>query len=437
MSIGFIGIIFSIDVLTADTSNLRNRGLAYAFTASPYIITAYAGPKISEKFYENNWRWAFGAFAIIVPFVAVPMFIFLQLQKRRAVASGFTAKATSGRTVAQSIVYYAVEFDGEFLSAHSGTRANQSSVLGIFLISAGLVLFLLPFSLAASAAETWKSAHIIAMLVVGVVCLIAFVLVERFVTPKPFIPFHLLANRTVLGACTLCACWQVAYYCWASYLPSYLQVVFGLSISTSGYITSIYDVVAALWMFPVGYAIRKTGYFKWILLISVPLYTLGEGLMIHFRKPGNSVGWIVFTQILIALGGASFTAIQQVAVLSAGSHNDAAAMLALLGLFGYFGGAIGNSVSGAIWTNTLPEFLQRYLPEESLPEWQDIYDSLEVQLSYPMGDPTREAIMSAYAEAQSRMLIAGTSIMALALVCVLLIRNIKVSEIEQVKGIVF
>lgn len=316
-------------------------------------------------------------------------------------------------------------------------QSTLTSVLGIFLIAAGLVLFLLPFNLAASAADSWRSAHIIAMLVVGIVCLVAFVVVERFVSPKPFIPFHLLANRTVLGACVLGFSWQIAYYCWASYFGSYLQVVFDLSISTSGYITSIYDVVAAVWMFPVGYLIRRTGYFKWILLIGVPLYTLGEGLMIYFRKPGTSIGWVVFCQILIALGGSSFTCIQQVAVLSAGSHNDAAAMLALLGLFGYFGGAVGNSVSGAIWTNTLPEYLQRYLPAEALPEWEAIYGDLALQLSFPMGDPTREAVMLAYAEAQSRMLIAGTSIMGLALVCVLLIRNIKVSEIEQVKGVIF
>ena len=53
--------------------------------------------------------------------------------------------------------------------------------------------------------------------------------------------------------------------------------------------------------------------------IGVPLYTLGEGLMIYFRKPGHSVGWIVFTQILIAIGGSSFTIVQQVAVLAVGS----------------------------------------------------------------------------------------------------------------------
>lgn len=105
-------MIFSVDVLTADTSHLRNRGLAYAFTASPWIITAYAGPKISEKFYETNWRWGFGAFAIILPIVCFPMFVFLQYHKRRAAKMGFEVTAPSGRTFMESVMHYIVEFDG-------------------------------------------------------------------------------------------------------------------------------------------------------------------------------------------------------------------------------------------------------------------------------------------------------------------------------------
>ncbi|WOO79991.1 Siderophore iron transporter mirB [Vanrija pseudolonga] len=420
-SIGFIGIIFCVDVLTADTSHLRNRGLAFAFTSSPWIITAYAGPAMSQRFYESNWRWGYGAFAIILPVVAVPMFVFLQVQKRRAVRLGAEIKEKSGRTVLQSVIYYIVQFD----------------VLGVFLVSAGMVLFLLPFSIATSIEDEWRSASVITMLVIGVACLAAFVLVERYFSPVPFIPFHLLSSRTVVGACMLNVSWQIAYYCWASYFTSYLQVVYNLSISKAGYIASIYDVVATVWLLPVGYLIRRTGYFKWVVLVSVPIYTLGEGLMIYFRKPGHHIGWIVFTQVLISIGGSAFTLVEQVAVLAAGSHNDAAGMLALLGLSGYFGGAIGNSVSGAIWTNTLPSALQSLLPEEALPDWEEIYESLEVQLSYDVGTDVRTAISLAYAQAQSRMLIAGTAIMGMALVSILLIKNIKVSDIEQVKGVLF
>ena len=57
-----------------------------------------------------------------------------------------------------------------------------------------------------------------------------------------------------------------------SYFTSYLQVVYHLSISTAGYISSIYDVVAAVWMFPVGYLIRRSGKYKWLLYIGEHVY---------------------------------------------------------------------------------------------------------------------------------------------------------------------
>lgn len=43
-SVGFGGMIYSVDVITADSSSLKHRSLAFAFTSSPYMITAFAGP---------------------------------------------------------------------------------------------------------------------------------------------------------------------------------------------------------------------------------------------------------------------------------------------------------------------------------------------------------------------------------------------------------
>lgn len=103
---------FSIDVITADTSSLRDRGLAYAFTSSPYIITAYAGPAAAEKFYAKNWRWAYGAFAIILPVLATPMVGILNYAKRQAEKQGLLPKkVASGRTFFESVKHYVIEFD--------------------------------------------------------------------------------------------------------------------------------------------------------------------------------------------------------------------------------------------------------------------------------------------------------------------------------------
>ncbi|KAF2156312.1 putative siderochrome-iron transporter [Myriangium duriaei CBS 260.36] len=421
-TIGFAGIIFSVDVITADTSTLRQRGLAYAFTSSPYMISAFAGSKASEGFNEFSWRWGYGCFAIILPFVAAALWGILKFNLRKAKRNGLLhAPEPSGRTFMQSTWYYLVQFD----------------ILGVVLLSAGLVLFLLPFALAGSDPDGWKAAHIIVMLVIGLVCLIAFGIVERFVSPVPFVPWAILVSRTVLGTCLLDATYQIAYYCWNDYYTSYLQVVYFRSVSSAGYINSTFNVVSGVWLLVVGYMISYTGRFRWMLFWAVPLYMLGVGLMIYFRNPGWGLGYTIMCQIFISFGGSTMINVFQVAVLAASDHNNAAATLALLGVFGNMGGAVGSSISGAIWTHVFPAALQRLLPADALDSWQDIYDSLDVQLSYGRGDPVREAIGLAYADAQSKMLIAGTAVMALGLGFMFMVRDIKLTKEVQNKGLLF
>ncbi|KAJ4348102.1 uncharacterized protein N0V89_009474 [Didymosphaeria variabile] len=421
-SIGFAGVIYSIDVITSDASHLRNRGLAFAFTSSPYIIIAFAGPKASEGFYENiGWRWGFGAFSIILPCVALPMFIVLKLNLRKAKREGRVIKRETQRTMLQSIWHYTKELDA----------------LGCFLFVAGLVVFLLPFSLADSAPNGWSSGYIIAMIVVGFIILIMFGCWEAFLAPYPFLTANLLMNRTVAGACLLSFNYQIAYYCWASYFSSFLQVVNDLSISEAGYVTSTFDVVSGVLLLGVGFLIRRFGYFKYLLWIGVPLYIFAQGLMIYFRRPNSYIGYLVMCQIFISVGGSVMIICQQLAVLAAADHQHVAAVLALLNVIGTIGGAVGNTISGAIWTNTFSQALTRYLPEDAQASLEDIYGSLDVQLSYAWGSPARIGIQQAYGYSQQKMLIAGTAIMSLSLVWVFMIRNINVKNIEQVKGVLF
>lgn len=115
---------YCVDVITADVSKLKNRGLAYAFTSSPYIITAFAGAKASEGFYYDiSWRWGFGCFAIIFPIVSAPLFVLIKVNMAKAKKVGTYIAPPSNRNIFQSVWYYFVDFDSKLLA-----------VLEIFLI---------------------------------------------------------------------------------------------------------------------------------------------------------------------------------------------------------------------------------------------------------------------------------------------------------------
>ncbi|KAJ5171415.1 uncharacterized protein N7500_004198 [Penicillium coprophilum] len=421
-SIGFGGMTYCVDVITADISKLKNRGLAYAFTSSPYIITAFAGPKAAEGFYEDiSWRWAFGAFSIIFPIVASPLYFILKSNLKKAHRNGLAVRERSGRTLLQSIWFYIKEFD----------------LFGVLVFSIGLTIFLLPFSISTYAPNGWASGYIIAMIVLGFVMLAVFLVWEFRFAPTPMFNFSLLTDRTIIGACLLDATYQLSYYCWNNYYTSFLQVVNDLSISEAGYVSNTFDVVSGFLLLGVGFAIRRTGRFKWTLYIAVPLYIFAQGLMIYFRRPNQSVGYLVMCQIFISIGGSVFIIVEQLAILAAADHQHVATVLALLNVVGTVGNAAGSTICAAIWTNTFYKALATRLPQSALANLDTIYESLDEQLKYPVGSMARLAIQEAYAYSQTRMLAVGTGLMGLCIIWTLMIRNIDLRQVAQVRGTVF
>ncbi|KGO39958.1 Major facilitator superfamily domain, general substrate transporter [Penicillium expansum] len=422
-SIGFGGLAYSWNVLATDVTNLRNRGLAFAFTSSPAIISAFAGSKAAEGFLANvNWRWGYGVWAIILPAFALPIYFMLAYNLRRAEREGILNRERKAWSFNfENIWWFIKEFD----------------LMGVFLFAGGMVVFLLPFTLASMAPHGWQTGYIIAMIVIGLALLISFGFYETYLAPVPFLNYKFLTDRTVLGACLLDMTYQISYYCYAVYLPSFLQVVYNLDVATAGYVGNTFSVVAFVFLFFAGWLIRVTGRFKWILWVCVPLYIFGLGLMIHFRQPGGYIGYIVMCEIFFSAAGSIFILCVQLAVLASVDHQHVAAVLALLFVMGSIGGSIGSAICGAIWTNTFLKKLAVTLPESAMPNLSLIYSSLPQQLSYPVGSPERDAIVEAYGYAQPRMLAAGTAFMVLGFIWVGMMKNLNVKNMTQTKGNVF
>lgn len=394
----------------------------FAFASSPYIATTWIGGPLATAFLNGpGWRWGFGAFAIITPFVTLSLFFVFWSNYQKAKAQGLIETRVSGRTFTQSLKYYAIEFD----------------LFGLLLIVAGLALFLLPFSLYSYQAKGWQSPMIISMIIIGGLLLIAFGVFEKYFAPKTFIPYDLLMDRTVFGACILAGVLFISFYLWNTYFFSFLQVVNNLNITQTSYVMNVYSIGSCFFSLIVGVLVRWTGRFKWLALyFGVPVTILGVGLMIHFRQPDVNIGYVVMCQIFIAFAGGTLVICEQMAAMAATTHQYIAVVLAVEGMFSSIGGAIGATVASAIWTGVFPKKLAEYLPAEELVNLPLIYGDLTVQRSYPMGSPARDAINRAYGDAQKMMCIGATAVLAIAVVSTAVWRDIKVKDFKQVKGTV-
>ncbi|KAF4458387.1 siderophore iron transporter mirB [Fusarium albosuccineum] len=419
-TVGNNALLYSVNIFVADTTALRNRGLMTGLTASPNIITTWLGGPIAEAFLKGpGWQWCFGFFSIIVPILCLPLFVLLMWNYFKAKKQGVVVVEKGSRSLEQSVLYYCREFDA----------------VGLLMLTAGLALFLLPFNLYTLQPLGWKSPLIICLLVFGVVLIIGFALWERFLAPVTFIPFSLLLDRNMVGACILGSVLFISYYCWFSFFGSFLQVVNNLSVTHASYVTQIYTLGSCLFAIGAGLAIRYTGHYKAITLYgAIPVYTLFMGLMIYFRDSDQDIGFIIMCQIFISFAAGVIIITPQIAAMSAAAHQHIAVVMAILSMFSSIGGAIGSTVAGAIWQGIFPVKLAEYLPIEEQENLLAIYAMLEVQLSYPIGSPARIAIQRAYSDAQSMMLTAGTAIWVVGFVAVAIWRNTDVRNLKQVKG---
>ncbi|KAJ2974779.1 hypothetical protein NUW58_g8547 [Xylaria curta] len=418
--VGYNGISYTTTVFIADTSALKNRGLVLAYVSSPYILTVWiTGPLAQAVLNGVGWRWGFGIFAIVTPVVCLPVYFLFAYNQRKAIKQGILVREKSGRTILQSINHYFWEFD----------------IVCLILLSGGFTLFLLPFSIYSYQTYGWRDPLTIGLIVTGVVLLGLAVAWEKYYSPVQYMPWSILKDRTVLGACVLAAVLFVEYYIWTAYFSSFLQVVLRLELWQTGYINNIYSLGSCLFSIPVGLAIRRTGRFKWVALyFGVPVTILAIGLLIHFRHAGTHIGWIIFVEIIYAFAGGACVITEQVAVMAAAAHQHVAVVVAVEGMFASVGGGIGGTVAGAIWTGIFPHKLLEYLPAESQANFTQIYGDLNVQLSYPVGSATNVAILRAYDEALRNMFIAATTITVLGLAGVIAWRDIKLKEFKQVKG---
>lgn len=111
---GHIGIIYVVDVMCADMTSLKNRMIIFGINGTPRIVATFTAPRVAAAFYTHvNFRWAFGAFAIILVACSLPAMSVMLFMYRKARQAGLARKKRSGRNVFQSLAFYCIEFDSK------------------------------------------------------------------------------------------------------------------------------------------------------------------------------------------------------------------------------------------------------------------------------------------------------------------------------------
>lgn len=412
--LGQAAVNFVLDVFIADITTLRNRMILFTLNSTPFIITTFAGGPIAELFYtKSHFRWAFGAFCFILIGFSLPVIFIMWKYQRKAEKLGFI-REKSGRTTAQSLKHYFVQFD----------------VIGMVLICAGFTMLTLPFSLV-TLAGGWQSPTIICLIVFGFVLLVGFGVWEKYFATVMFFPWELLKDRTILGSSLTYFGIFLSTFIWNAYYGSYLQVVHGLSITTSSYVLNAYSLTSYATGPFIAMFIRYTGQVKWPAYAGIPIYILGTALIVYFRTPDTQVGYLVMCQMLVGFGVELLQVMSNLALMAKAGSENVAVALAIYGLFGSIGASTSYAVAGGMWTNMLPYELAYYLPDDFKSEALTIYSDITEQMKFPIGHPVRDAVISAYAEVSRKMVIVSACLIPLVIGAVAMWKNFNVKDMER------
>lgn len=237
-----------------------------------------------------------------------------------------------------------------------------------------------------------------------------------------------------MAACILAFFYFMAFFLSIQpYLYSYLLVTRPISAATGSYVLNTFSVSCTVSVLAAGFITKRTRRYKPLLVAGVVVYTVGIGLMLHFRTAHQeqSIGWIVFSQALVGIGGGFVNGPAQLGLQASSSHQEVACNTALFLTTLSLGGAVGSAISGAIWSAGIKYRLKTYLPQLSQKEVDGIFGSVTVAREYAFGTVEREAIVRSYDETMRILLIVAVCVCIPLFPCVWVMKGLDLEEVRK------
>jgi SIT family siderophore-iron:H+ symporter-like MFS transporter len=149
------------------------------------------------------------------------------------------------------------------------------------------------------------------------------------------------------------------------------------------------------------------------------------------------VWYVPFYPLLPTLADAGQFPYPTQALIQASVQHERTAIVTALYLASYsIGSALGNTIAGAIWINTLPNHILTRFNELGIADAQELAISvygdpisfIDTNPRGQIGQPEREALMAAYGESQRYLTIAGLCISVLLVAASLSLRNPRLGD---------
>ncbi|MFB8397476.1 DHA2 family efflux MFS transporter permease subunit [Streptomyces yangpuensis] len=320
------GLIVLSMAIVGDIVPPRERGRYQGLFGAVFGATSVLGPLLGGLFVDNlSWRWVF--------YINLPIGL-----------------------VALVVIAAAL---------HIPVRSSKHTIdyLGTFLIACVATCLVLVASLGAT--WGWGSARIVGVAVLGILLLAGFLLVERKAA-EPVLPLKLFRIRTF----TLCSAisFVVGFAMFGAmvYLPTFLQIVQGVSPTMSGVHMLPMVIGMLISSTASGQIVSRTGRWKVFPLAGTAVTALGLLLLHQLHRTSSTWEMSVYFFVF----GAGLGLVMQVLVLvvqNAVSYADLGVATSGATFFRSIGASFGVAIFGTVFTNQLDDKLSASLAGVTLP----------------------------------------------------------------------
>ncbi|KAG6047406.1 hypothetical protein E4U39_000510 [Claviceps sp. Clav50 group G5] len=418
--IGYTMLTLLVEVIIADITSTRARLFFSYIPALPFIINTWVSGDISSAVLAGpGWKWGIAMWAIIMPVCALPLIGSLMVVTRRAKRQGLLGDY---KTAFKQLGFRNLAIELFWLL----------DVIGIILIIAVLDLILVPFTIAGGESSKWGEAHIIAPLVIGILCIPAFIFWELR-APHPLIPFKEMKDRGVWAPMGIAIFLNFAFTMQSDFLYTVLLVAFDFSIKAATRVQSLYSFTSVIVGPLLGLLVYKVKRLRIFVIAGTLLYTVAFGLLIHFRGASGGISsaqaGVIGAQVLLGIAGGLVPYTAQASLQVNLKHEHLAVLTGIFLATYNIGSALGNTVSGAIWSQVLPGKLNSLLnPLNSTLGTTMYMNPLSTYTSYPIGTPERTAMVQSYQSVQKLLTITGICLCVPLILFAILLRNPRLDD---------
>jgi len=388
--LGAGGLFVTTIAVVGDIFPPRERGRYQGYFGAVFGVSTVIGPLLGGFFSDSlSWRWIF--------YVNLPVGV-----------------------VALAVI--AVAF-----SAQTAHRKHAIDYAGAVLLAGGLSGIVLFTSLGGTTYE-WGAPQMVAMLVLGVVLLVAFAFVERRAA-EPILPLSLFRDRTFTTTSAIGFIVGLALFGSVTFLPLYLQIVKGQSPTISG--LQLTPLVAGLLVTSIvsGNLISRFGRYRPYPIVGTAVMTVALALLATLGVQ-TPIWRIALYMVVLGLGLGMVMQVLVLAVQNAVAYEQLGVATSGSTLFRQVGGSIGVALFGAVFANQLQSELAVRLPAgATVPS--AVSPSLVDRLPPAVHEPYVEAFASALTPVFAVAAVAG----AIAFALTWLLREVPMRETARSDGL--